>query len=134
MNLFCGGSEKLPYVRKSPAGAFFSDKLTFLDFWDMLNLRKLHFCSYLVIFPPYWCRLGPYKAYVHVYYAYAYAYVYVYAHVSFLGPFKNKQKTKKLLGAHQEHAPMTKNFETHILADFFIKLPFYKNNVGQFLF
>ena len=84
--------------------AFFSDKLTFLYFWDMLNLRKLPFCSYLVIFPPYLCHLGPYKAYAHVYYAYAYAYVDVYAYVSFLGPSKNEQKNEKLLGAHQAMA------------------------------
>ena len=30
------------------AGAFFSEKMTFLDFEDMLNLKKLEFCSYLV--------------------------------------------------------------------------------------
>ena len=42
-------SEKLPYVYEAPAGAFISEKLTFLKFWDMLILKKLHFCSYLVI-------------------------------------------------------------------------------------
>ena len=26
-----------------------------LDFWDMLNLKKLHFCSYFVNFPTYEC-------------------------------------------------------------------------------
>ena len=30
------------------AGAFFPPKYAFLDFWDMLNLEKLHFCPYLV--------------------------------------------------------------------------------------
>ena len=32
------------------AGAFFPEKITFLDFEDMFNLKKLHFCSYFVIF------------------------------------------------------------------------------------
>ena len=35
------------------AGAFFFRKCAFLDFGDMLNLEKLHFCSDLVIFSIY---------------------------------------------------------------------------------
>ena len=41
-------SQKLYYVNEAPAGAFISEKLTFLNFWDMLILKKLNFCSYLV--------------------------------------------------------------------------------------
>ena len=38
-----------------PAGAFFPNKTTILDLWEMFNLNKLHFCLYLVNFPTYWC-------------------------------------------------------------------------------
>ena len=32
--------EKLPYVYEAPAGAFVSEKLTILEFWDMPSLEK----------------------------------------------------------------------------------------------
>ena len=43
-------SEKLPCVWKLPAGAFFSDKLTFLDFLDMPIFWKSVFSLDFVIF------------------------------------------------------------------------------------
>ena len=41
------------------AGAFFFRKCAFLDVWDMSNLKKLHFCSYLVKFGSYLVISGP---------------------------------------------------------------------------
>ena len=32
------------------AGAFFAEKYRFMDLWDMQKLKKLHCCSYVVIF------------------------------------------------------------------------------------
>ena len=36
-------SEKLPYVRKHPAGAYVPEQLTFLECWDMPILEKVDF-------------------------------------------------------------------------------------------
>ena len=46
----------LGFVFLASAGFIcFVDKTSFLEFWNMLNLKKLHCCSYLVKFPTYWC-------------------------------------------------------------------------------
>ena len=50
-------SEKLPYVRKHPAGAFVLGKLTFLEFWDMPILGKSQFSLYLVHMGTYLVRI-----------------------------------------------------------------------------
>ena len=64
-------SEKLPYVRNAPAGAFYPAKITFLDFWDMLNLKKLHFCHICSFFHPIdavWARIRHmYMLYIWLY-------------------------------------------------------------------
>ena len=43
-------SEKLPYVYEAPAGAFISDKYTFLEISDMPILEKVCICLYFGIF------------------------------------------------------------------------------------
>ena len=42
-------SEKLPYVYEAPAGAFISDKLTFLEIPDMHIFEKMRISLYLGI-------------------------------------------------------------------------------------
>ena len=47
-------SEKLPYVWKPPAWAFFSGKLTFLDFWGHAQFQEI---ALLLIFDHIWSRM-----------------------------------------------------------------------------
>ena len=51
--------QKLSYVYEAPAGAFISDKLTFLEISDM---PILDIEPYWALFGPYWALFGPYWA------------------------------------------------------------------------